>query len=592
MEVEEKNQNTSGLSDMASPDATPSSDHSQNICVQSSHSLSTDPHKHMLDDSDSDLTELSDIEMNDEDPYSIGDNKSSDLSSAEDIKPIINKRKPSPSLSEDSDADSEYEAKPTKKKAKKRSSTAKSSKGKGKLKKNKGKKVVDPDESVEEEVKPKKKVVLAKEVHWKDIPDWGDRTDCPLLQLPADILDMCFGLNTSLGVRDYIALAGVSKYFRHHFTPDIFHSICWSKGVHSVSRYSASESKIVKPETPSLANHIFNREVDEWRQERPKTVYKYGDPFHYIPAGSREDWSEAQYIVYKEEQAKWRKNERAAKVKSLELAIEIEREDKRKRDNYAIMGRQSRRVLAAVIGRKNGQPPVEKDEKGLPKINAKKCDIDADNKTESVVDHVERVNKDKRHGRKAKLTKAKRWTVPDTDDEKEYEILPHEYIPENEVLIFDFWPNKWRDLAVNWIGHKRINKSEAMRVYKVTDAELLCLKHLLVTNPMSAKNPQQAYLEAAVEALALRSHGGTRGHKDYIQARFRKSREMAQKRQAKIEKAKKDGTYVYTHKKRKVAPYDWWYRNDFWEYNGYCESECEACYAEEHGHGYSDYSDY
>jgi hypothetical protein len=45
-----------------------------------------------------------------------------------------------------------------------------------------------------------KKELLAEEVVWKDIPDWGNKTDCPLLDLPVEILDRCFSPDTGLDV--------------------------------------------------------------------------------------------------------------------------------------------------------------------------------------------------------------------------------------------------------------------------------------------------------------------------------------------------------------------------------------------------------
>ncbi|KAK6905092.1 hypothetical protein I203_105911 [Kwoniella mangroviensis CBS 8507] len=510
--------------------------------------------------------------------------------SEEDAKPFHFKRQASPTWDNDEDADSDYQAKPTKKKAKKSSNTSRSStskakaqdKGKGKLKQKRGKKIVDPDE---EEDKPKKKVVLAKQVYWKDIPNWGDRTDCPLLQLPGDVLDMCFGLKSGLGVRDYVALAGVSRYFRHHFTPDIFHSICWSKGVSHVSTLHTTARQIDKPETPSLANHIFSRNVDDWKTARPSKIYNYGNPIHYIPEGPREVWSEAQYIVYKEEQSKWMENERKTQIKSIRETLEEQMKEDRKKKAWAIVGAHSRKVLATVKGREDGEPAIDRDEHGLP-VKVKKVVDQSDTTSEraEIEDQVQ-TNKKKGKKRSGRLTNNKRWTVPDTDTEKEYEILPQQYVNKGERLIYDHWPNEWRCLAVKWINNKRINKTEAMRVYKVTESELLCLKHVLVTNPMSRKIPQQAFLEAAVEALAWRSHGGVEGHKQYIRARAIQTQKLAQNRRDRIEEAQRDGTYVYKHKRRYVSPYDWWRRDFVYDFYGSCESDCEAC-ARENGSDY------
>lgn len=43
-------------------------------------------------------------------------------------------------------------------------------------------------------------ILFAKEVKWKDIPQWWSRTDCPLLQLPDHVLNRCLALDTGLGV--------------------------------------------------------------------------------------------------------------------------------------------------------------------------------------------------------------------------------------------------------------------------------------------------------------------------------------------------------------------------------------------------------
>lgn len=51
---------------------------------------------------------------------------------------------------------------------------------------------------------PKKRVrkpFAAKEAAWRDIPDWGDRTDVPLFRLPAEVLDLCFGTKLNLGLQ-------------------------------------------------------------------------------------------------------------------------------------------------------------------------------------------------------------------------------------------------------------------------------------------------------------------------------------------------------------------------------------------------------
>lgn len=124
---------------------------------------------------------------------------------------------------EDEESESEIEATPrpkatkldtaTKSKAKSKSKAQqqKKDKGKGKAKskgkvKGKGKQqatAMSDSESEEEEKKPKvrvKKQLLAKAVYWDDIPDWGDSDRCQLLEMPAEILDMMFGLQPGIKV--------------------------------------------------------------------------------------------------------------------------------------------------------------------------------------------------------------------------------------------------------------------------------------------------------------------------------------------------------------------------------------------------------
>ena len=53
-----------------------------------------------------------------------------------------------------------------------------------------------------------KKVIYAKKPEWNDIPDWGNSTTCPLMKLPGELMDLCFGytagqpnISVSLAVR-------------------------------------------------------------------------------------------------------------------------------------------------------------------------------------------------------------------------------------------------------------------------------------------------------------------------------------------------------------------------------------------------------
>ncbi|WWC85706.1 uncharacterized protein L201_000572 [Kwoniella dendrophila CBS 6074] len=552
----------------------------------------TDATRNFLNDSDSDLTELSDIDMKADTDISDHVSSSLVLHNIEQTGSELKGTKHTFESSSDTDADSEYEIKPSKKKTKKNTSTktqkskpSKSSKNKSKWKKGKERETIKNEE---EDEKPKKKIIRAKQVYWKDIPDWGGRIDCPILELPEEILDLCFGLKTGLTVRDYIALAGVSRYFRNRFTPSVFHAICWYRDVREFSRWNAIGSSILKPENKPAADHIFSTNTSDWKTEPKQKIYKYGKPSHYIPDGPRENWSEAQFIVYKEEQAKWKNKVKQDQLSALRDELEKAEEEMKRMSNWITLGRVNRRVLGSVKGRKNGDPPVEKDKNGLPllvpalKENVVTPPSALGANTSAVVKE--------RPTTKNKLSRSKRWTIPDSDAEEEYEISPDSLLTGTDKFVHDYWPNQWREVAVKWINGKKINKTDALKTYKVTESELLCLSHLLVTNPMSAHFPQQAYIEAAVHALALRTHGGVDGHKAYLQNSTAKSQKLARNRRAKIRKAKADGTYIYKHEKRHVPPYMWYYMDPYFGHgpNGDCISDCEACLRERYGEDWSD----
>lgn len=88
------------------------------------------------------------------------------------------------------------------------------SEGKGKAKAKKtNKRVADTDTDSEEEAGPKsrpKKQLVAKAEHWDDIPDWGDSDRCQLFEMPAEVLDTIFGLQSELRVGSFACDRGTS----------------------------------------------------------------------------------------------------------------------------------------------------------------------------------------------------------------------------------------------------------------------------------------------------------------------------------------------------------------------------------------------
>lgn len=148
------------------------------------------PRKSYVDDTDSDLTDFSGDETSDDEIITARPRAS--RSNREEVK---TKGKPS--------SKAKGKAKP-KTKTKTKTRTKKRSKGKGKAQGD------DSDREPEDGEAPKvkgKKQLVAKAVGWHDIPEWKEGSGCPVMSLPAEILDMTFGLRSGLRVGGEISFA-------------------------------------------------------------------------------------------------------------------------------------------------------------------------------------------------------------------------------------------------------------------------------------------------------------------------------------------------------------------------------------------------
>jgi hypothetical protein len=125
----------------------------------------------------------------------------------------------------------------------------------------------------------------------------------------------------------------------------------------------------------------FSRDIPDWRVTAPRRYTYTGPdksisgqlmrtkPKTYTPRGERSTWSQAQYTVYKEEQRFCREKQWAVRKPLLDSIVKEFKEASTKRQ-WMKEGGGRRTVLAKVAGRKNGQPAVMKDKKGLPIIEA------------------------------------------------------------------------------------------------------------------------------------------------------------------------------------------------------------------------------
>ena len=85
---------------------------------------------------------------------------------------------------------------------KKRKTSGKRSKTKGQRSKRakKDEQMKTKKQIKEEQAELKRKARLAKVALCRDLPDWGQRGDVPLMKLPSEILDRCFGTCQDLTV--------------------------------------------------------------------------------------------------------------------------------------------------------------------------------------------------------------------------------------------------------------------------------------------------------------------------------------------------------------------------------------------------------
>ncbi|WVQ93962.1 hypothetical protein IAU59_001040 [Kwoniella sp. CBS 9459] len=478
-------------------------------------------------------------------------------------------------------SDTESDPQSSKKQRKKRKKTVGSdgTSNKAKEKKKRGRKRKPAGSDGEEAAQPPPKPygrrpLIAKEAKWKDIPDWGDRTDCPLLKLPGEILDLCFGFgpthDVGLSCRDYVALAGVSRFFRQQLTNDVFQEILHQRSV----IYSP------KPKT-SYADRIFTTITDDWHDPPKRQMGPSTKPDHWFPrAAVRSQWSEAHYIVYKEEQAVWRNKRKQCMDRIRDSRLKDSDWEKAKKAETVEVNLQSRKIIAYVKGRTKGQPPPKKDTQGIPEDavlperlpnpipqpryiqRALALENHAQKQPEELSEHAmsrvtARAMARAKKAREQMVDEA--WIAPDSEYETDEEGLDDPSDMDiNDLRVSEhYWASKYRYLAAEEAKRGHIIKADAMRIYKVSEAELLCLRHSLVPNPMNGKG----YLRSAVEALAWRSHGGPIGHRWHLEWVADKMAKISETRKANIEKAKQDGTFVQKKKKHQIRPFDWKYRN-------------------------------
>lgn len=343
--------------------------------------------------------------------------------------------------------------------------------------------------------------------------------------------------------------------FRHHLDDDFFQvsrpstcrsthhlwkAVCLGKGRTPKTHYDDhTQAWVSRPETKGtpLATAPFSRGGEGWRIPRPRKYTYTGNDRnlkqiidgqkpvmkYYTPRGKRSTWSQAQYTVYKEEQKATGKERWAARKTVLDAIAKDVNERTSSKYRYITDGHRNRTVLGEVAGRKNGQPAIQKDDKGMPIAEAEEVKGDAsDSDDESSSSSGEEIDvKAKAKGRagpsskqestlsakqvnesakqaslesKAPAQKSrsrKRAHVSESENtEDEDTAKPAKPKPKNKsrkiqpakewvvpdssdestdeqqymrdqglTVIHDHWPSPWRIMAAAFVNTDRINKS-------------------------------------------------------------------------------------------------------------------------------------
>ncbi|WRT63421.1 uncharacterized protein IL334_000326 [Kwoniella shivajii] len=369
---------------------------------------------------------------------------------------------------------------------------------------------------------------------WRDIPDWGDRADCPLFRLCDEVLDLCFGSNQDLSIRDYVALAGTCRFFRFSLNDNVWKEILWQH----------DDSTRCEKAGTSEGYKIFSRGIEDWRVDSSRIIGPENKPkgYWYPRAEKRDDWTKAEYVIYKSEQFIWRHQQ---KKESRTVTADYAKTASKARDRwiksgeipcprYIYVGSSFRPVLSKFKGTKtidenqidSSKPASNQDtqmrdtsqikSQGTSETLARNNSVTASQETGSQVPeeptHILSIAEITRS-----LPPEDDWHTPDSEygSDKEPDIKWSDVT--GQRVPWDHYPSDHRKEAVEELEDHIFTK-DAIREFKISKAELDPLDYVL---PGSVRGRRSA----AVEALAIRLHGGWDGH----QAVLREAKDRAVK---------------------------------------------------------------
>ncbi|WVQ85213.1 hypothetical protein IAT38_007378 [Cryptococcus sp. DSM 104549] len=279
--------------------------------------------------------------------------------------------------------------------------------------------------------------IIARQAVWGDLPDWGGRTDCPLMGLPVELLDLCFGteLDTGLQIRDYLALAGTSWFFRYRLDYDFF---------------------------------------------------------DYTPTAARSKWTREEYEYYRAGKA-FVKRQSAVMQAQAQITRRQWREGKKK--CLIVLGGSYRTLIQVIPDLADGESPD----------NAQPCASTssaaaADDPARHLSPPFDRIGEEHDlFDRRARADRSRlvalygspeldeEWVVPDSDSDSDHgDLVDVKYdVQSGDLIPHDFYPNSYRCAAAKWLHGQIITQSDAVKEFQVSEAELLCLNHRVVSIPQT-----------------------------------------------------------------------------------------------------------
>ncbi|KAM0793581.1 hypothetical protein ACM66B_001015 [Microbotryomycetes sp. NB124-2] len=374
-------------------------------------------------------------------------------------------------------------------------------------------KQADGDEEQEQPVKKKRarkeKVVKPKPVKikdlngkepWRDIPDWRGKQHlgCLLFNLPGELIDLVLG-SRILNLRDHTALAATCRTLRACYFSRIVHAQPDSGHASAVQRSSLWQALIMHRPTP---NNKSDRSP------------------HYIvnETSVRKIWTVAT-VRPDEMQVLWRKPDTVVEPEPEIEVVEVA-EDK---DDEAEVVQESEAPAKAMPGRKakSNRQSLEAGQEQLEDVDFVLVDDSSEDEdfaeTKAAKKKMQAAKKKKLKKQAAKAKKQQQ--LKEKTAAQRAKVIAKADKEWAEKVGKPVRSHEW-DEAIDLVADTKITKSKAISVYKVNERMLARIMCLFVRNPhYRSASEMQLYNAAAVEAMAIRCHGGAEAHEDLLKRR-------------------------------------------------------------------------